>query len=558
MDIFAQVLGVFAMISLFCIYQQKVRRRILLYKLSADVFWTAHYFFLHAYAGMIPNFVGIAREVVFMRRGKSKFTSSVFVPILFILVNFALGISTFQDWYSLLPICASACVTVSLWINNPRLTKLISIPVSLAFLVYDIFVGSYIGVVNETIAVISILLFFIRSKHMKHTVFCEDFKTEKELISDPSAPIVENKGILPLLFEGEEVQKGAAFAAEIAERFVGDFEKDGDRMAHVSTFLRVGGTLYVTYYANTKEPLEDPKNQTARFVFAPIDEPSDKTCFDLQTTGDEVDGVKIDMVYDTILMQKDEDTLFVMWTARTEDANYYRFYCPYTISTGTLGEIRPNRFKVGEVTNDFSTSGMKSALAEVGIAMKKTYSDIGIMQKLSTREEDGVTYYYTGAYSGDFTCIIKSRDLITWEYVSAPDFINESQWENATYVIGNRVFYFVRQYDTSPYGFLTVYDLEKDEWETPVLVADCQSRGDFIMYQGELYLVHAPHDREHIGLIHIDTEHIENSKTVLQAKMHTSCFYPFLQYIDSDTLAMSYTINREHIRIGKFDLSKYI
>ena len=395
---------------------------------------------------------------------------------------------------------------------------------------------------------------------MNTTVFTADFKTEKPLLVMETGDITENKGILPLLFEGEAIERGERFAEEIEERFFGNFEKPGDKMAHVSTFLRLGDTIYVTYYANTKEPLEDPKNQTARFVFAPIDRPEEKTYFDLQTTGDSVSGIGIDMVYDTILMKKDEDTLFILWTARTVDGNYYRFYCPFTISTGKLGEIRPNRFRVGDVTNDFSITGMQSALAEAGIPMKKTYSDIGIMQKLSTRVENGETYYYTGAYSGDFTCIIKSRDLITWEYVSAPEFINKSQWENATYVIGDRVFYFVRQYDEPEhnYGFLTTYDLLTDKWETPVLVADCQSRGDFILYHGELYLVHAPHDREHIGLLHINTEDITKTEVVLQAKMKSSCFYPFLQYLDEDTLAMSYTVNREHIRIARFDLSKYI
>ena len=54
----AQVFGIGAMISLFLIYQQKSRKGILICKLSADVFWIAHYFCLGAVAGMIPNFVG--------------------------------------------------------------------------------------------------------------------------------------------------------------------------------------------------------------------------------------------------------------------------------------------------------------------------------------------------------------------------------------------------------------------------------------------------------------------------------------------------------------------
>ena len=61
-----------------------------------------------------------------------------------------------------MPIIASSFVTVSLWINNPDLTKIISIPVSVAFLVYDIFVGSYVGIINESIAICSIFLYFIK------------------------------------------------------------------------------------------------------------------------------------------------------------------------------------------------------------------------------------------------------------------------------------------------------------------------------------------------------------------------------------------------------------
>jgi hypothetical protein len=172
--------------------------------------------------------------------------------------------------------------------------------------------------------------------------------------------------------------------------------------------------------------------------------------------------------------------------------------------------------------------------------------------------ENGETYYYTGTYSGDFTAIIKSKDFIEWEYVSQPDFINESKWENATYVIGDKCYYFVRQQDTVKYGFLTAYDLVKNTWETPVLIEDCQSRGDFIEYLGGLYLFHAPIDREHIGVVKIDKEKIENSRPILQAKMKTSCFYPFIQYFENGELAMSYTVQREHIRLAKFTLKKYL
>ncbi len=392
---------------------------------------------------------------------------------------------------------------------------------------------------------------------MSKNVFTEDLKTEKKLIITPGAPIADVARTITSDVDEEIIKKGDRFAKEITDRFVSDFKKERDQMVHVSTFIVIDGTVYMSYYANEKNPDENPEFQTARLVYAPVDEVENKTYIDLQTAGDVVDGKVIDMVYDTILMQKDENTIYAMWTARTEE-NYYRFYCPFDTKSKTLGEIGVNRFKVGDVVNDFSVSGIKSALAENEIPCKKMFSDIGIMQKVSYRVENGKTYYYSGTYSGDFTCIIKSEDFITWEYVSQPDFINDSMWENATYVLNDKVYYFVRQQWENKCGFLTVYDLSNGTWETPVEIYDCQSRADFIVYNNELYLFHAPIDRKHIGIIKIDTENIANSQVVLQAKMHTSCFYPFVQYYKNNELAMSYTDDRKHITLAEFTLSKYL
>ena len=551
------LLGLGAMVSLFLIYQQKERKNILLCKLSADIFWILHYFTLGATAGMIPNFVGIFRELIFVNRKGKKWASTPLWVVLFISVNFTLGILSYEEWYDIVPIIASAFVTISLWIDNPRLMKLISAPVSIAFFVYDLFVLSYVGMINESIAVMSIIIYFIRRKTMSKNVFSKDFETSKELIITPGAPIENVRKILSSDVAEKIIKKGDLFAREISDRFVSDFKKDGDQMVHVSTFAVIDDMVYMSYYANVENPDENPQFQTARLVYAPIDDIENKTYIDLQTIGDVVGGKTIDMVYDTILMQKDERTIYVMWTARTEE-NYYRFYCPFDTKEKKLGEIGVNRFKVGDITNDFSASGIRSALAENGVPCKKMFSDIGIMQKLSSRVENGETYYYSGTYSGDFTCIIKSKDLITWEYVSQPDFINDSMWENATYVLGDKVFYFVRQQWENKHGFLTSYDLKTGIWEKPIEIQDCQSRGDFIFYNNELYLFHAPINRWHIGIVKVDTEDVANSEIVLQAEMHTSCFYPFIQYYRNGELAMSYTDDRKHIGLAEFTLSKYL
>lgn len=391
---------------------------------------------------------------------------------------------------------------------------------------------------------------------VNNTVFSVDAPTAKELIIRDGKRI-EDATKIEYANDPAAIEKGNRFAEDIEKNFIADFEKFADKMVHVSTFCLIDDIVYMTYYANTQADKEDPAYQTARLVYCPLDNPAEKTFIDIQSVGDDCYGFKVQMVYDTILMKKDSDTLIVMWTAKVND-NYYRFYRTYSIPAKRLGDVKVNRFKVGQTENDFSTTGIQKALAENGVFCKQMYSDIGIMQKFTTRVEDGKKYYYTGAYSGDFTCVIKSCDFVTWEYVSQPSFDNLSKWENATYVKGNKCYYFVRQQNEEKDGFLTVYDLEKKTWETPVLIEDCQSRSDFIEYKGSLYLIHAPIDREHIGIVRIDEKNIADSRPILLAHMHSSCFYPFVQYLKGDVLGMSYTVNREHIRMSSFVLDDYL
>lgn len=358
---------------------------------------------------------------------------------------------------------------------------------------------------------------------------------------------------------------GDKCAADVVLNRIADFERtpeycakhgedSPDLMVHVSSFVIIDGIIYMTYYANIDTDAEDHRRQQARLAFCPEDNPEDMTVVELQRVGDTLDGRKITDLYDTILMYKGGDEIYLLWTA-APDGNYHRLWCTFNIKTRTLSPVRPNRFRVGKVTNDFSITGMKAALTASRIPFKSMWSDIGIMQKLSTRVENGVTMYYTGAYSGNFNCIIKSADLITWEYVSAPSFANFSQWENAVYVIGDRLWYFVRQIECAQ-GFLTSYDLNAGAWERPVLVADTQSRSDFFVWEDELYLVHAPIDRNGFGILRIDRYDPSKSVPVLVADMKDSLFYPFT-VVYGDELYISYTVARKHIRLSRISLPKY-
>ncbi len=373
------------------------------------------------------------------------------------------------------------------------------------------------------------------------------------------APINGYRGYLRPQDDREAKRRGDICVSAVKANMIGDFERNEtdaeregtvpDRMVHVSTFTKIGDMIYMTYYANTSTGEEDPKYQEARLAFCREAEPENKTILCLQKVGDVCGGKTVTAVYDTVLMQKDEDVLFLLWTAAL-DGMYYRLYRTFDVEKRKLGDIGVNRLQVGDITVDFSTEGIKGALAENHIPQKRMFNDIGIMQKLSVRKENGEDVFYTGAYSGFLNFIVKSRDFVTWEYVSAPDFVNFSKWENAVYVLSDRVYYFVRQ-DECMQGFLTYYDLTTKKWQAPTLISDCGSRSDFLLYDGRLYLISAPKDRNGFGITKICTDDLMNSVPVLVADFSESCFYPYTKIYDGQVY-VSYTVDRKHIRLSHF------
>ena len=157
--------------------------------------------------------------------------------------------------------------------------------------------------------------------------FQEDFLTKKPWIIPARYPISEYSRIISSDVSDDIIEKGKMFAQEISDNFISDFEKseklyqegkvnEQDFMVHVSTFIVIDGMIYMSYYANTKEPSENPDNQTARLAYCPVDDLDNKTILDIQTAGDMCGEKKVSKVYDTILMKKDDDTIYVMWTAQ--------------------------------------------------------------------------------------------------------------------------------------------------------------------------------------------------------------------------------------------------
>lgn len=182
MYIFAQIVGGLGILLNVIIYQQKARIRILVCKLSSDVVWMAHYLLLGAYSAAAIAVIGIARESVFIKvkRGTRAATVSLCV---FIAASILSAVLTWAGPLSLLPAAASVLSVYSFSRAEPRLSRLLSFPISGAMGTYSFFHASWAGVVNETLTVLSSLAGVVRFDIKRRKADSENALSEREKIA---------------------------------------------------------------------------------------------------------------------------------------------------------------------------------------------------------------------------------------------------------------------------------------------------------------------------------------------------------------------------------------
>ena len=336
---------------------------------------------------------------------------------------------------------------------------------------------------------------------------------------------------------------------------IGDLTISTDKMCHCSSFKIINNVIYAAFYVNKNAAAENPTQHTAVFRYASISNLANITNIELCNIGDKVLGKTVNAIYDTVVLKTDgsDDVLYLLFTAKL-DNEYYLLYRTYTISTNVLSDISKCQFTVKTITNDFSIAGMKTALDGNGIKYAPFSSDISFMQQLSTRTENGTTYYYTGIGVLDFCFIAKSKDLLNWEYVSQPDFDYVPKFEPAVYVIGDVAYYLCRQDYSISYALLATYNISTDTWSNPVKIPDSQSRSVFFEVNNILYALHAPKDRNHLAILEVNQSNLDQSHDISVADVN-DMFYPFVQSVN-DQLYVSLTQSRQHIWVSTISLPK--
>ena len=162
-QVFANIFGFSAMFTAIITYQFKKHRTIMLLIILCSSLWCCHYACLGLMTPIAMNALNIVKCTVYCFRDK-KWTQSPVIPAVFIVISLIMTIITWQNYLSLLPFIAAVFASIAQWITDTKKLKILSIPVSVCWLVYNLINRSWAGLCNETFVLVSIAVALIRLK----------------------------------------------------------------------------------------------------------------------------------------------------------------------------------------------------------------------------------------------------------------------------------------------------------------------------------------------------------------------------------------------------------
>jgi len=163
-----QGIGIIGLLFAVISFQKNSSKGILLFQILASTTFILHFLLIGAYTGSALNFIGVVRNLLFYyigsrRRNKSENHANKKLWLyLFIVIYIIAGSLTYKNFYSIFPIVGTIFSTVSLWIKNPKYIRLVMLPSSPCWMIYNFVNMSIAGVMTELFVMSSLIVAMLR------------------------------------------------------------------------------------------------------------------------------------------------------------------------------------------------------------------------------------------------------------------------------------------------------------------------------------------------------------------------------------------------------------
>ena len=157
---YIQLIGFLAFFVLVLSFYKKNTRTIIAYQIVSNFAYTVHYLLLGALSGAYISFIGIFRNIAYLKVKKHKKIFASIIISLYLLVT----IVFYENVFSILQFIANSQYLLAM-LKNEKKTLLISALISSAmWALYAVFVSSYAAMFTETILLVSNTIQLIKLK----------------------------------------------------------------------------------------------------------------------------------------------------------------------------------------------------------------------------------------------------------------------------------------------------------------------------------------------------------------------------------------------------------
>lgn len=161
--ILAQILAIIAFALTTLSLQFKKKSSILGMQIASNVAYMFEYICLGAFSGGITFIIGTIRNITYYILEKKKCKPKLIVLLIFIILIVIAGIITYENLISILPIVAVVIWTIVSWQEDPKWMRIGETVICIMWIVYDLIVKAYTGMITESIILTSCIIGIIRN-----------------------------------------------------------------------------------------------------------------------------------------------------------------------------------------------------------------------------------------------------------------------------------------------------------------------------------------------------------------------------------------------------------
>ena len=160
--IVAQICGAIVLVLTATSAQFDTKEKMLTTQIFANLIVAIQYFLLNAITGGVVAIINMIRCIIFLYYKKKDKNPSIIVLSIIIIITTIMGIKTWQNGFSIIPIIAASIFTFGLWQDNVKVTRISTVVAAGSWVVYNFVVTAYVGAIQSIAECSSAIIATIR------------------------------------------------------------------------------------------------------------------------------------------------------------------------------------------------------------------------------------------------------------------------------------------------------------------------------------------------------------------------------------------------------------